>query len=495
MHYTTVPLYATTPRKRHPDLLSRPLRRRIALVDPVRGVRGGAPTVHDDRMNHGDQRFHVIVLSNFAKGFDKYAYAYGKAGIPESTYPDRFHLLTRAELGIGVAKARRLLDRLAIPGDRLLVLETTVDPGKLVPNVATGLGTELHEAHIRLSAIHELDHLGDEFALRATTVEDATAASLQLHGSTLRRYADTRPRSVSLLPVASACQARCSFCFSSASISSDQAPARVPWEAVTHWLERARAAGAERAVITGGGEPTLIPFDEQLRLVSACSAAFPKVVLITNAHTLAKGRHADRADRLAALSTAGLSVLAVSRHHQDDAVSERLMMLRTPVSSVIGTWREERERWPGLRMRLICVLQHGGVADAQDVADYLSWAAALGVEEVCFKELYVSTSTESLYFDRTANVWSREHQVSLSLVTRFAGQHGFGLASRLPWGAPVYHGSWAGRPMRIAAYTEPSLLWERTSGIARSWNVMADGRCYASLEDRASEILPEGATA
>lgn len=179
--------------------------------------------MHDDGMNHSDQRFHVIVLSNFAKGFDKYAFAYGKAGIPESTYPDRFHLLTRAELGIGIGKARRLLDRLAIPGDRLLVLETMVDPDKLVPNVSTGLGMELHEARIRLSAVHELDQAGDEFTLRPTTVEDAMASSLHLHGSALRRYADTRPRSVSLLPVASACQARCSFCFSSASISSDQA--------------------------------------------------------------------------------------------------------------------------------------------------------------------------------------------------------------------------------------------------------------------------------
>ncbi|BFV55857.1 hypothetical protein KCMC57_up09610 [Kitasatospora sp. CMC57] len=444
-------------------------------------------------MNRSEQRFHVIVLSNFAKGFDKYAFAYGKQGIPESTYPDRFHLLTRAELGIGTAKAGRLLERLAIPGDRLLVLETTADPGELVPNVTTGLGTELHQARIRLSAVHEVGQAGEELTLHPTTVEDAMAASLQLQESARRRYADLRPRTVSVLPVASACQARCSFCFSAASISSDQAPARVPWDAVGHWLERARAAGAERAVITGGGEPTLIPFDQQLRLVAACSAAFSKVVLITNAHTLAKGGPADRAGRLADLSDAGLTVLAVSRHHQDEAVSERLMMLHTPVSSVVDTWRAERDRWPGLRMRLICVLQHGGVADVTGVADYLSWATALGVEEVCFKELYVSTSTESLYFDRAANLWSRERQVPLSIVTRFAEQHGFELASRLPWGAPVYHGRWDGRPIRIAAYTEPSPLWERTHGIARSWNVMADGRCYASLEDRASEIVPEGA--
>ena len=33
------------------------------------------PFLHDDGMNQSDQRFHVIVLSNFAKGFDKYAFA------------------------------------------------------------------------------------------------------------------------------------------------------------------------------------------------------------------------------------------------------------------------------------------------------------------------------------------------------------------------------------------------------------------------------------
>jgi hypothetical protein len=159
-------------------------------------------------MNRSDQRFHVIVLSNFARGFDKYAFAYGKAGIPESTFPDRFHLLTRAELGIGIGKARRLLDRLAIPGDRLLVLETAVDPADLLPNTGTGLGMELPEPRIRLSAVHELEaggelaSGGDEFTLRPTTVEDAMAASLHLHAASLHGYTALRPRSVSVLPVA-----------------------------------------------------------------------------------------------------------------------------------------------------------------------------------------------------------------------------------------------------------------------------------------------------
>ena len=45
--------------------------------------------------------------------------------------------------------------------------------------------------------------------------------------------------------------------------------------------------------------------------------------------------------------------------------------------------------------------------------------------------------------------------------------------------------------MKIAAYTEPSLFWERSQGIARSWNVLADNRCFVSLEDRESHIFPE----
>ena len=42
--------------------------------------------------------------------------------------------------------------------------------------------------------------------------------------------------------------------------------------------------------------------------------------------------------------------------------------------------------------------------------------------------------------------------------------------------------------MTIAAYTEPSVSWELAQGECRSWNLLADGRCYASLETKHSEI-------
>jgi hypothetical protein len=436
--------------------------------------------------------YHVTVLSNFARGFDKYSRGYSKARIPESTYPDRFFLLRRDELGIGVQKAARLLKKIGLAGNRLIVLETELDAALLQINPVNGRGQFIHSNQITLSRLYEIEH--DEnvaIQLRPVAVEDAMAASLRLLNREFLPFGDIRPRAISFLPVALACQAKCPFCFSKASVSSDQAVAKPDWEKISMWLGRAQAHGAERAVITGGGEPTLLPAALLQQLVAACASRFDKVVLITNGHTLAMASEADQVMRLGSLYDAGLRVLAISRHHFDAEQNERLMHLHTPVESLIRTWRENQYRWPELRLRFISVLQEGGVEDDTTVENYLSWATNQGVEEICFKELYVSTSAESVYHDRSVNDWSRHHQVSLSLVIDFAERQGFVVESRLPWGAPVYRGKWLGRPLRVAAYTEPSLFWERTQGIARSWNVMADGRCHVSLEDRASEIKLE----
>jgi molybdenum cofactor biosynthesis enzyme MoaA len=442
-------------------------------------------------MTARENLFHVTVLSNFARGFDKYSRSYCKERIQESTFPDRFFLLRRDELGIGVKKATRLLRKLGLDGNRLIVLETDVDSSFLRSNTANGLGRFIPSNRITLNRLHELEH-GDDTAthLRPLAVEDAMAASLRLLNPEMLPFADIRPRAISFLPVALACQAKCPFCFSKASVSSDQAVAKPDWEKISAWLNRAAARGAERAVITGGGEPTLLPEQSLQRLVSSCASGFDKVVLITNGHTLATAK-ANQISKLAMLYEAGLRVLAVSRHHFDSKRNQQLMLLDTPVETLIKAWRANQSRWPLLRMRLISVLQQGGVEDDATLESYVSWAMAQGVEEICFKELYVSTSAESVYHDRAANDWSRRHQVPLSLVTRFAERKGFVVESSLPWGAPVYRGRWLGQPLRIAAYTEPSLLWERTQGIARSWNVMADGRCHVSLEDRASEIRLE----
>jgi MoaA/NifB/PqqE/SkfB family radical SAM enzyme len=303
-------------------------------------------------------------------------------------------------------------------------------------------------------------------------------------------FAAMTPRSVSLLPVARACPARCPFCFSKASVSDDMTTAPIDWRRIDEILAAAQARGASRAVITGGGEPTLVPAADLVRMVGACAARFATVVLISNGFKWGRMDEPSRAEALRQLADAGLTVLSLSRHHHDDAANTTLMGLDTGSERVAATWSRMHDT--RLRLRWVCVLQRGGVEDRGSLARYLDWAAATGVGELCFKELYVSTSIESEYHDHAANLWSAAHQVPLSLLIQFAQAQGWPVEATLPWGAPVFAGRWNGRPLKIAAYTEPSVLWELTNGLCRSWNLMADGRCLASLEDHRSEVLPRG---
>jgi molybdenum cofactor biosynthesis enzyme MoaA len=432
----------------------------------------------------GRSLYHVTVLSNFARGYDKYAGAYSKLHIPESTFPDRFFLLDGTEIGAGIAKASRLLRRLDLPGDRLLVLETRLPSDLLRPHPAAGPGWYVAGPQIRLAAVHGIAPDG---TLDRWSVEDTMARSLRVLHPRLLSYEALRPRSVSLLPVARGCQARCAFCFSRASISADQGAGRLTASLARDILREGRRRGAERAVITGGGDPGLLPFPRLVELVQVCADHFPeKVVLITNGLFLASLDEASRRTALRELEEAGLTVLSVSRHHPDTAVNTRIMGIDVGTERVLMSVAAAGLHT--LRPRTITVLQREGVDTAQRLDDLLRWVAGHGVEEVTLKELYVSTSEESVYHDHEANRWCRSHQVPLSLATEYFDARGWRRVARLPWGSPIHSGRMDGRPLRIAAYTEPSLLWERTVGIARSWNVLSDGACYASLEDRASRI-------
>lgn len=432
--------------------------------------------------------FHITVLSNFARGYDKYRRVYSKAGVPESTFPDRFFVLRESELAIGVRKASALLEKLALPGNRLIALRAVLPDDGLLPNERNGLGRVWPHGELSLDGVCDVLPDGDGWRAVPVPLEDEAADSLRLLRGELLGYDSLRPRTVSVLPIARGCQAACPFCFSDASVSAVQEQGKVDLARVGDALREGRLRGAERAVITGGGEPALLR-DEPLReLISTCAKEFGKVVLITNGHRHAHLGDDRRADSLAALADAGLTVLNVSRHHHDDAGNEGIMHLDTQSARLARTWHAHRSAFPRLAFRFTCVLQRGGIEDEQGVSDYVEWAAALGVREICFKELYVSTSRESVYHSRAANDWPARHQVPLSIVTGYAAGQGFREVERLPWGAPVFRGKVGGLEMSIAAYTEPSLFWERTHGIARSWNLMADGQCLVSLEDRESEI-------
>lgn len=431
------------------------------------------------------ERYHATVLSNFIRGYDKYARRYSKSNIPESTFAGRFFLLPRDEIHLGIDKATRLLKRTGLPGDRVLVLETRAQDSELRPSQRTGVGEMIERDFIDVNRVHVVE---EGAQLRAIGIEDACAFSLACFEPQRRRWQELAPRTVSLLPVARGCQAACEFCFSAASVSKEIRGAGLDWRRINDALAAAQGRGAVRAVITGGGEPGLLKDEDLERLIGECARYYAKVVLITNGYALARRSEPEREAALRRLADAGLSVLAISRHHHDATENARIMRLAIESDAVARSWHARREALARLSVRFICVLQQGGIENPASVDAYLEWAAALGVSEVCFKELYVSTSRESVYHAEHANEWSRAHQVPLKLVLDRARERGWERIAELPWGAPIFAAQIGGRAMRVAAYTEPSVFWELHHGICRSWNLMADGRCLASLEDRGSEV-------
>lgn len=431
--------------------------------------------------------YHVTVLSNFIRAFDKYSRLYDKELIAQSTYPNQFFVLFSHQLGIGVDKASRLLQKLNIDGDKLLILETSISSNQLVSHPR---GQYLETSRIPITGLSVID----QKAIRKISIEEASALSLQLNQPSLQSYAALTPRSISILPIAKGCQAKCPFCFSKGSASDVTKQKRLPDDTIQRVLSAAHASGAERAVITGGGEPFMLPFDRLLRLVKQCSI-FPTVCMITNGYYLANMSQEKCIAALTSLDENGLTVLSISRHAATDEANSKLMYLNTQSLRVATTWAEcmRNNMFRHLtRLRWVCVLQKGGVECLSSLYEYLDFAAASGVPEICFKELYVSTSVESLFYTAESNKWSEEHQVPLSLIISFCHKHGFTKTAELPWGASIYEGTWNCAPLRIAAYTEPSVFWERSNGVCRSWNLMADGTLLASLEDTKSVIhVPE----
>jgi molybdenum cofactor biosynthesis enzyme MoaA len=418
------------------------------------------------------ERFHVTVLSNFAKGYDKYSRTYSKANLPLSKHPNDFYLLDE-DLSVGFEKANRLLEK-TVSGDDVIVLRTRVKNYELHANCRTGLGQFLKRNWIEIDGV--LDR-----QLREIQVEDAYARSLALHE--LIPWEQVQPRSLSILPIARSCQAKCEFCFSHSSISEDQKQGKAILDRLDLFSAHSVRRGAERLVITGGGEPTLLPHEKLLELIRLGKHHFEKIVLITNGYTLGHASESERLRCLRDYEEAGLTVLAISRHSHDR--NAEIMSVETKSELIAETCKTCGINFD---LRWICVLQRRGVEDETTLKAYLDWAVSTGVTQICFKELYVAATQESQYYDTSYNDWCRKNQIPMKLVLNFLIHNQARKIAELPWGSPIYTLAWSGRTLMIAVYTEPSVFWERTAGICRSWNLMADGNCFASLETKDSEI-------
>lgn len=427
---------------------------------------------------------YVTVLSNWLLGYNRYQNIYSKQSIALSTFPNEFYLLKDDELHIGVKKASALLSKVDVTGDMLIRVVADVDETMVNKNVRNGLGWVIADHKIGVENVYV--YADGEWV--KSTVEDVTAQAYLLQNKALKQYGELKPLTLSFLPIAMACQASCLFCFSGSSISSEKKKRIKDFKHLEYWCDTASKAGAERFVITGGGEPTIMPFVELIECLQLSSKFFNKNVIISNGLFLSKLPEEEIVERLQQLKQAGLSVLSLSYHHYDPVTNKKIMGLDTGAEKILKVYSEcDKDTVP--KIRIVCVLQKTGVEDASGFQNFIDLALKYNVDQLCFKELYVASTFESLYSKAKENIYSRDHQVSLTTLINFCDTKALPVVKELPWGSPIYRFTGkGGKHVDIAAYTEPSVGWERSNGIARSWNYMADEKCYASLEDEASEI-------
>lgn len=426
---------------------------------------------------------YITLLSNWLLGYDKYSKIYSKANLHKSTYPNEFYLLKADELDIGINKARRLLEKLNIENgnilsqDKIIRIETELCDDFVKKNERNGLGWVIPQNWIKVIKTYFL-HNGKWIEI---SIEELTAFAYKLDDKNLLSYSELKPRSLSILPVAKACQADCKFCFSESSISFDQKRSDIDFDNLEIICKKAKENGAERFVITGGGEPTLIKYETLLNIIKLAKQYFNKIVLISNGLFLSEDTEDKIVDKINLLIDAGLSVLAISYHHYNFSKNAYIMGKEIKTDSLLDILSKYNIH-KRITLRLICVLQKEGINNIEEVQKYIEYAISNNIAQVCFKELYVSSTQESLYTEQEANQYSEANQIPLSMLIEYLNEHAHKIAE-LPWGSPVYNYR---DIIDIAAYTEPSVGWERLNGIARSWNIMADGKCFVSLEDKES---------
>lgn len=191
-----------------------------------------------------------------------------------------------------------------------------------------------------------------------------------------------------------ACSARCRFC--SENLEREKGGSRAarlrPTEHYLHWLERALGAlrGLPLSYSLSGLETTddpdwMLGTLEVLDRASEQGVPVENRVLYSNGAGFAGPRGAELVD---ALRRFRLSWIELSRHHHDPAANQALMRFRPEIAIADADpfERSLQSLCATVPIKLVCIVQRGGVVSATDVCRYLAWAAERGVSSVIFRE-------------------------------------------------------------------------------------------------------------
>ncbi|KIQ20569.1 hypothetical protein RT97_27960 [Variovorax paradoxus] len=254
---------------------------------------------------------------------------------------------------------------------------------------------------------------------RAPPPHEAARWHTHTIGGIERRFAQP----ITFTPYASVrpCSARCTFCSENLRKTDGGTPASRLRPAPDYFDGLSRALRALRGVPLSwslSGLETSDDADWMLRLLETLAAGESDGPVIEDRvlYTNGAGFAAPQGEVLRrALQRFGLSWLELSRHHHDGTANQAIMRFRPEVA--IGDQavfeRTARHLADAVPLRLVCILQRGGVAHPQDVAAYLSWARQCGAGTVVFREF---SRLDDGYRDNATARYLRAERVSMDAL-------------------------------------------------------------------------------
>ena len=122
---------------------------------------------------------------------------------------------------------------------------------------------------------------------------------------------------------------------------------------------------------------------------------------------------------LKALQDFNLTRAEVSRHSHIEKNNQEIMNFRPGISVKLNSVFEDglRKTLDWIPVKLVCVIQKGGVENPEDIPTYLAWAKNLGVKEVVFREL---SRIHDLYKKNVSAKYVETHCVPIDRVLKAA---------------------------------------------------------------------------
>lgn len=245
-----------------------------------------------------------------------------------------------------------------------------------------------------------------------------------------------RISTLSIMVGSSACNLRCKYCISRTTYNiAEKNKLFVPSKALIEKAARVFTQGEGfTALITGKGEPTIIPHIKMTNLIHTLYQYTPVVELQTNGVFLTNQIVKDYA-------RAGLSTIAISCASYNDKFNYQVM-----ASSCEGGWSlEEKARLVienNLVLRLAVVATRGGIENISSFLKFIQWLKSLAPENYPLQITIRKLGLPARYQLKTKRgqevaKFVTANMVETTPIWQYLQKHGQKIMT-FPWGSEVF---------------------------------------------------------